>query len=218
MYHLKERITGMKKKLSIMLALLVVIALIPITAQAAALKTPVFSLVNKTDTTVQVSITKVTGASGYGIYKQVDGKWKRIDTTTKTKYTVKNLDPKTKYTFTVKAYKTVDGKKKFSTNYNKTGKSVTTWAAGRIAYPKDGTYLREDGEYAMDITNNNNVDMTYEIHEPNMSGKLSFGDVRMKRGEAWGSYPSYTFYFYKDGIKVVAPETSGLSGFYRLQQ
>lgn len=206
----------MKKKLSMLLALLVVIALIPITAQAAALKTPVFSLINKTDTTVQVSITKVTGAAGYGIYKKVDDKWKKIGTTTKTKYTVKNLDPKTKYTFTVKTYKIVDGKKKFSTNYNKTGKSVTTWATGRIAYPKDGTYMREDGEYAMDVKNNDNIALNFKIYYPNISGILSFGDLRMKRGEAWGSYPSYTFYFYKDGIKLTEPEY--LSGFYRLQQ
>ena len=58
-----------------------------------------------------LSWSKVTGATGYVIYMQDEfGDYTKIGTTKKTSYSVSNLEYGKKYTFRVRAYKTVDGK------------------------------------------------------------------------------------------------------------
>lgn len=59
---------------------------------------------------VKFQWNKVSGASGYYVYRYVDGKWKNLGKTTKLSFTEKNLLPGTKYTYRVRAYRTVNGK------------------------------------------------------------------------------------------------------------
>lgn len=68
---------------------------------------------------VKLTWDKVSGAGGYVIYKQVDGEWKKLKSTTSTSYTVTGLSAKTSYKFLVKTYLKVSGK-----YYYSSGKSV----------------------------------------------------------------------------------------------
>lgn len=54
--------------------------------------------------------SKVKGATGYRVYYKTHGSWKRLKNTKGTSYTKKKLKSGTRYTFTVKAYKTYKGK------------------------------------------------------------------------------------------------------------
>ena len=60
-----------------------------------------------------LSWTKVSGASGYKVYRATkkNGSYKRIFTTTKTKVVNKSLKKGRTYYYKVRAYKTVKGKK-----------------------------------------------------------------------------------------------------------
>lgn len=53
---------------------------------------------------VTLKWNKTDNATGYRVYKRVDGKWKTVKTTTKTSYTVTGLKSNTSYKFAVKAY------------------------------------------------------------------------------------------------------------------
>ena len=69
---------------------------------------------------VKLSWDKVSGAGGYVVYKNVDGEWKKVKSTTSTSYTVPNLSAKTTYKFLVKTYLKASGK-----YYYSSGKSVS---------------------------------------------------------------------------------------------
>ena len=63
----------------------------------------------------KISYQKVSGASGYEIYmKASGGKYTLIKTTSKLSYTKKPLVKGKKYVFKVRAYKSVNGKKVYS--------------------------------------------------------------------------------------------------------
>ena len=72
-----------------------------------------------TNNSVKLTWNAVAGANGYRVYQYDYNKKasdKLTDTTSKS-YTVKNLQPGKRYRFSVKAYKTVDGKKQWSDIY-----------------------------------------------------------------------------------------------------
>lgn len=66
---------------------------------------------------IKLSWSKVKGADGYYVYRMVNGKWKNLGATKNIYYLDKNLNAGTSYQYTVKAYKTVDGKKIYSYTY-----------------------------------------------------------------------------------------------------
>jgi len=63
---------------------------------------------------LKLSWKKSSGASGYELQQKVSGSWKKIKTTSSTSYTVKKLKAGTTQYFRVRAYKTVSGKKIYS--------------------------------------------------------------------------------------------------------
>lgn len=70
---------------------------------------------------IQLSWSKVSGASGYTVYKRKNGKYNKLGDCKGTSYTVKKLPNATRENFKVRAYKTVKGKKvygKYSANWN----------------------------------------------------------------------------------------------------
>lgn len=69
------------------------------------------------DEAITLSWTKVNNATGYRVYKYNNSseKYEAVVTTTKTSYTVKNLNPTTTYKFVVKAYRK-HGKVSFGAN------------------------------------------------------------------------------------------------------
>lgn len=62
----------------------------------------------QTTSSVKLSWSKVTGATGYRVYQKTSNGWKELKKVTATTYTVSKLNAGTKYTFAVKPY-TVDG-------------------------------------------------------------------------------------------------------------
>ncbi len=83
---------------------------------ATDLKKPVISKVTSGKKQVTLKIDKVKYATGYVIYMSTskNGEYKKVATTTKTKYTVKKLKKNKKYYFKVKAYRKINGKKYYS--------------------------------------------------------------------------------------------------------
>ena len=67
--------------------------------------------------------TAVSGVDGYQVFRKVNsGKWKAVKTITETFYKDKDTKAGYKYSYTVKAYKLIDGKKVYS-GYDKKGLS-----------------------------------------------------------------------------------------------
>ncbi len=95
------------------------------------LSIPSLKTAKKTSSGVTVAWKKVTGATGYIVYrKKSGGSWKRLKKTTSTSYTDKSTTS-TKYYYTVRAYKGSD------TSYYKTsGISVSTTT---VAVTKSGS-------------------------------------------------------------------------------
>ena len=75
-------------------------------------------------TKVKLSWGKVTGAKGYQVYQYIDGKWKKLDNTTKTSYIVSPLESATTYKFRVRAYAKTGSKYLYSSSF--TSLSATT--------------------------------------------------------------------------------------------
>lgn len=70
---------------------------------------------------IQLSWSKVSGASGYTVYMRKNGKYNKLGDCKGTSYTVKNLPNATRENFKVRAYKTIKGKKvygEYSANWN----------------------------------------------------------------------------------------------------
>lgn len=65
-------------------------------------------------TKIKLSWKASTGASAYQVYQKIDGKWKKLNNTSKTSYTVTELDSVTKYDFRVRAYAKVGSKVLYS--------------------------------------------------------------------------------------------------------
>lgn len=68
---------------------------------------------------IKLSWTASNNATGYEVYQKSGKNFKKIATVKGTSYTVKKLTTGTKYTFKIRAYGTVDGKKTYS-GYTKT--------------------------------------------------------------------------------------------------
>lgn len=93
-----------------------------IVAEAASVG-KVMGLKSKTlsNSEIQLSWSKVSGASGYTVYMRKNGKYNKLGDCKGTSYTVKNLPNATRENFKVRAYKTIKGKKvygEYSANWN----------------------------------------------------------------------------------------------------
>lgn len=65
-------------------------------------------------TSLKLSWSKVSGVSGYQLQRKSGDSYKTLVNTTSTSYTAKKLKAGTTYSFRVRAYKTIDGKKYYS--------------------------------------------------------------------------------------------------------
>ena len=99
-----------------------------ITAKPTLAKPRLTELVKNSSTSVTLSWERVTGATGYIIYRKNDaGKWERLGVvkdSAPAKYIEMNLKKGKTYTYTVKAYRSADGIKSYS-SYDKKGISIT---------------------------------------------------------------------------------------------
>ena len=84
---------------------------------------PNLSKITASYNSITIKWNTVSDANGYQVYRKVNsGKWKAVKNVTGTSYKDKNVKAGYKYSYTVKAYKTVNGKKVYS-GYNKKGLS-----------------------------------------------------------------------------------------------
>lgn len=81
----------------------------PNIAKPSSLKTQ-----TRSANSLKLSWSKVGNVNGYQLQRKSGDTYKTITNTTSTSYTVKDLSSATNYTFRVRAYKTVDGKKYYS--------------------------------------------------------------------------------------------------------
>lgn len=82
-------------------------------SKPAPLEPKSLKLKKKSKTSIGISWKKVSGASGYSVYRATskNGKYTRVATTKKTSFTNTKLKRKKTYYYKVRAYKTVKGKK-----------------------------------------------------------------------------------------------------------
>ena len=94
----------------------------------------------QTTTSITLNWSKVSGATGYEVYKYNSSKkkWEKVGSTTKTSYTVKKLKAGTKYKFKVKAYKTVS-KKKYYGSYSSELQTATKTSTPKITSVTTGS-------------------------------------------------------------------------------
>ena len=92
-------------------------------AEAATITVAATEKLTATSTadTVKLTWKKVSKATGYKVYRVVDGKLKAIKSVKGTSYTVEKLTAGETYKFAVKTYRTQSGKTYWSSKY----KSVT---------------------------------------------------------------------------------------------
>ena len=95
---------------------------VPITP-APKPSTPSLNKITITNSAITVKWDKASNITGYQVYRKINsGKWKSVKITTGTAYKDTNVKAGYKYSYTVKAYKTTNGKKVYST-YDKKGLS-----------------------------------------------------------------------------------------------
>lgn len=172
----------MKRTLSILLCLIICIAMFPGQAFAAGNLSAPGKLTAKVtaDKNVTVSWSKVYSAKGYKVYRAASREGedyrytsykciKTVSSKNTVKYTDKTVKPGKKYFYKVKAYKVVNGKKKYS-KYTKVKTAYVkpeSWTAERlekdiISYLTDKGYKAKTvdlgAEYGEDWYNSHSAD------------------------------------------------------------
>ena len=172
----------MKRTLSILLCLIICIAMFPGQAFAAGNLSAPGKLTAKVtaDKNVTVSWSKVSSAKGYKVYRAASREGedyrytsykciKTVSSKNTVKYTDKTVTPGKKYFYKVKAYKVVNGKKKYS-KYTKVKTAYVkpeSWTAERlekdiISYLTDKGYKAKavdlGAEYGEDWYNSHSAD------------------------------------------------------------
>lgn len=146
----------MKKVLSIIMCAVMAVTCISFSANAkkVTVKAPKLTSVVQTDLNiVKVNWSKVSGAKGYVLYYSTTGRgYKKLTTTSKKSYTHKKLTNGIKYYYKLKAYKKVNGKKKYSKFSNiRTIKPKNDLLAIYKPYRTDGDcwFYRGDNSFKM---------------------------------------------------------------------
>ena len=178
----------MKRTLSILLCLIICIAMFPQQAFAAGNLSAPGKLTAKVteDKNVTVSWSKVSDAKGYKVYRAASREGedyrytsykciKTVSSKNTVKYTDKTVKPGKKYFYKVKAYKVVNGKKKYS-KYTKVKTAYVkpeSWTAERLE--KDIiSYLADKGYKAKDISFGEIYGQDwYNSHSADASGNYS---------------------------------------------
>lgn len=114
---------------------------------------------------VTLSWSKSKNATGYRIFRKVNGKWKKINATSKTKYTVKKLKKDTKYTFAVRPYAKNDKETVWAKKY----KSVSVYTSDFIGTTKKVKATQKDESVTLSWSAAENA-KGYRIYE-RLNGK-----------------------------------------------
>ncbi|MBO7319142.1 MAG: fibronectin type III domain-containing protein, partial [Clostridia bacterium] len=101
---------------------------VPVSVSNTLSKVTNLKVATTTPTKVKLTWSKVDGADGYLVQKQVNGAWKNVKTTTSTSYTVTGLKTNTTTPFRVRAYVNQSGSKVYG--------SVSSTVKGTTSVPK----------------------------------------------------------------------------------
>ncbi len=175
-------------------------------------KTKITSVVSKDAKTLTVKWNKVSGASGYEVYRSTskNGSYKKVTTIKKgstTSYNDKDLKAGKTYYYKVRAYKSVDGKKGYS--------SYSSIVSGKTAPKTSVNYVISSGSSALKINwkeidgawgyrikRSTSKNGSYEtIDVVSGKSKTSYTDKKLKAGKT---------YYYK--IEVVN-KVNGKKGY-----
>lgn len=151
----------MRKKIAILLtAIMLFIMVVPVSADALTVGTPSITGGTYGPHTINIDVQKTKNVTGYILYQKVGDKWQKISTKKAasapvTTFEVDELKGYTKYTFSVKAYRKVDGK----TYYSSRSKSVTV-KTPRSYSKYNGRWQGEDYEIELNEEKNGWITMT----------------------------------------------------------
>lgn len=84
------------------------------TYKADVQKPTTLKVTSRNTTSLKLLWNKASGVEGYQLQRKVGNTYKTLTNTTATSYTVKELSSATNYAFRVRAYKTIEGKKYYS--------------------------------------------------------------------------------------------------------
>jgi len=189
--------TVLKRTLTVIIACALVICAFPVLNLKAASKpaSPVIKLGKSSSAdTVKLSITKTSGAEGYYIYMKgsFDSKYKKVkslkkDGTAARSVSIKNLDSDL-YSFKVKAYANINGKKVYSAYSNEVTVRITSIPKLiDIKIPKNGfryegkTYPKKSNKGSFDISVDESLkDAFLRLEFVDMSGNARPRDIDSK--------------------------------------
>lgn len=182
----------MKKKIAVCMVLLSLIVMFFAQAQAVQaatkVKAPTIKVTLNDDGNPVISWKKVSGATGYRVYRKTsnDTEWVKVVTTSKTKVvdTECNGEPESKVKYTVKAYVKANGKVTWSSN-SKTV-SVKLPAKARAKY----TYKIEGANYCTYLDGKIVVKDRYDIPDELVDKNTTLKDLQ----EAGLVYSTYYYY------------------------
>ena len=98
---------------------------------SANLAAPVITSISNAATGVQIKWTPVAGADKYRVFYKNDGRWEKLGDTAAASYIWTGASSGTKYTFTVRCLSA--DSKRYTSAYDKTGKSITYLAAPKLS-------------------------------------------------------------------------------------
>lgn len=158
---------------------------------------------------LKISWGKVSKANGYQVYRKINGgKWKSVKYVSGTSYTDKNVKAGNTYTYTVKAYQTVNGKKIFS-SYNKKGISgkLTTAVSLKTKSKKvTVSWKKTTGAAGYYVYRASSAKGKYSRVKTITSGRtLKYVDSKVKKGK---TYYYKVVPYGKNGKKIVKCGTS----------
>ena len=175
-----ENMKTINKIICLMLCVVMIFTANSIGVQAAPVNVAATSKLTATATadTVKLSWNKVNKATGYRVYRIVDGKLKTIKKSVKTnKYTVEKLTAGETYKFAVKTYRTQNGKTYWSSKY----KTVTVKTKAMSAPKKPTATSTKD---------------TVTLKWAKVPGATGY-DVYQLKGEKWTKIKTLTANTYK---------------------
>ena len=158
---------------------------------------------------LKISWGKVSKANGYQVYRKINGgKWKSVKYVSGTSYTDKNVKAGNTYTYTVKAYQTLNGKKIFS-SYNKKGISgkLTTAVSLKTKSKKiTVSWKKTTGAAGYYVYRAASAKGKYSRVKTITSGRtLKYVDSKVKKGK---TYYYKVVPYGKNGKKIVKCGTS----------
>ena len=160
---------------------------------------------------LKITWGKVSKANGYCVYRKMNGgKWKSIKYVTGTFYTDKSVKAGNTYTYTIKAYRTVNGKKVFS-SYNKkgiSGKLTTSVSLKTKSKKVTVNWKKTTGASGYYIYRASSAKGKYSRIKTISSGKtVKYTDSKVKKGK---TYYYKVVPYGKNGKKIVKCNASAV--------